>query len=68
MKITLEEYYKPGEGAGGYFFRSFNEEDNVFEMVPQYSLLEGSAGIGLVYLSLVTALKPDWDILFLSNV
>jgi len=68
LEITRREFYKPGEGAGGYYFRTFQEDANIFEMIPHYSLLEGSAGIGLVQLSLVTDLKPDWDIIFLSNV
>jgi len=68
LDITLQTYYKPGEGAGGYFFRSYNEEEKVFVQTPQYSLLEGSAGIGLVHLSSVTGIQPDWDIIFLGNV
>jgi predicted ATP-grasp superfamily ATP-dependent carboligase len=68
LDITQKEFYKPGEGAGGYYFRSFNEEQNVFELVPQYSILEGSAGIALVYLSYQYDIKPDWDKIFLCNV
>lgn len=65
---TLNNFYKPGEGAGGYMFHSFNEERNSFEMVPEYSLLEGSAGIALVFLSYAFDIKPEWDIIFLANV
>ncbi len=68
LDITLLQYYKQGEGAGGYFFRSFNEEQNIYDLIPQYSLLEGSAGIALVYLSYLHDIKPDWDKIFLSNV
>jgi lantibiotic modifying enzyme len=68
LDLTHQEFYKPGEGAGGYFFRSFNEEKNIFELTPQYSLLEGSAGIALVYLSYLFNIKPDWDAIFLTNV
>ncbi len=68
LDITYKEYYKPGEGAGGYYFRSFNEEQNIYEFIPQYSLLEGSAGIALVYLSLLNDITPDWDKTFLTNV
>lgn len=68
IRLTLQHFYKPGEGAGGYFFRSFNEADNRFEYVPQYGLLEGSAGIALVYLSWLYNVPPDWDIIFLTNV
>ena len=69
VNITLKQYYKPGNGVGGYFFRCLNEKKNLFEYVPQHGLLEGSAGIALVYLSwLHNNLKPDWDIIFLTNV
>lgn len=68
LDITHREFYKQGDGAGGYFFRSFNEEQNIFDLIPQYSLLEGSTGIALVYLSYLYDIKPDWDIIFLANV
>jgi len=68
LEITHREFYKPGKGAGGYFSRSFNEEQNRIEFIPQYSLLEGSAGIALVYLSYLFDIKPDWDKIFLTNV
>lgn len=68
LRITQEQFYKPGEGAGGYFFRTHNEEKKNFEMTANYSLLEGSAGIALVYLSWLYNIKPDWDIVFLTNV
>jgi lantibiotic modifying enzyme len=68
INITLKEYYKPGNGVGGYSFRCLNEETNLFEYVPQYGLLEGSAGIALVYLCLLYNVQPDWDFIFLCNV
>jgi class I lanthipeptide synthase len=68
IRLTLQNFYKPGEGAGGYFFRHFNDADNLFEYVPQYGLLEGSAGIALVYLSWLYNVRPDWDVIFLTNV
>jgi lantibiotic modifying enzyme len=68
LRITQEQFYKPGEGAGGYYFRTFNKEKDIFEMTAHYGLLEGSAGIALVYLSCLYQLKPDWDIIFLTNV
>lgn len=68
LHITQEQFYKPGEGAGGYYFRTFNKEQNVFEMTANYSLLEGSAGIALVYLSCLYNINPDWDAVFLTNV
>jgi len=66
---TLKKYFRPREGVGGYTFRCLSEETNSFEYAPRYGLLEGSAGIALVYLSwLYKNLKPDWDIIFLTNV
>ena len=68
LQITQEHFYKPGEGAGGYYFRTFNKEKDVFEMSSQFGLLEGSAGIALVYLSCLYDIKPGWDAIFLTNV
>jgi lantibiotic modifying enzyme len=68
LNITLKEYYKPGNGVGGYSFRCLKEETNLFEYVPHYGLLEGSAGIALVYVYLLYNVQPDWDIIFLCNV
>ena len=68
LRITQEQFYKPGEGAGGYYFRTFNEKKDIFEMTAQYGLLEGSTGIALVYLSCLYNIKPDWDAIFLTNV
>ncbi len=68
LHLTQQHYYKPGEGVGGYFYRSFNAQTDSFEPVKEYGLLEGSAGIALVYLSFLSNIKPDWDIIFLTNV
>jgi len=68
LQITQKQFYKPGEGAGGYYFRTFDKENDLFEMTAQYGLLEGSAGIALVYLSCLYDIKPDWDAIFLTNV
>lgn len=68
IDITQQHFYKPGEGAGGYYFGSYNEKKEEFEFLPQYGLLEGSAGIALVYLSILYDLKPSWDTIFLTNV
>jgi len=68
INITHEQFYKPGEGAGGYFSCTHNGKKEIFEMMANYSLLEGSAGIALVYLSWLYDIKPDWDIIFLTNV
>jgi lantibiotic modifying enzyme len=68
INITQDSFYKKGEGAGGYYSYSYNEETDDFELKPQYGLLEGSAGIALVYLSVLYNIEPGWDIIFLTNV
>lgn len=68
ISITQKQYYKPGESAGGYYSRGYNEDKNEFELKIKFGLLEGSAGIALVYLSYFYDIKPDWDIIFLTNV
>jgi lantibiotic biosynthesis protein len=68
IDITQDFFYKQGEGAGGYYCRLYNEETGAFELESQYGLLEGSAGIALVYLSILYDIKPDWDNIFLTNV
>ena len=68
LQVTQEQFYKPGEGAGGYYFRTFNKQKEIFEMTSEFGLLEGSAGIALVYLSCLYNIKPDWDAIFLTNV
>jgi len=68
IDITLEQFYRPGQGVGGYLFRSLNEEKKCFEYTPSYGILEGSAGIALVYLSWLHNIPPNWDIIFLVNV
>jgi lantibiotic modifying enzyme len=68
LNITREKFHKPGEGAGGYYFLSHNEEKACREPVAQYGLLEGCAGIALVYLSWIFNIQSHWDIIFLTNV
>jgi lantibiotic modifying enzyme len=68
LRVTQEQFYKPGEGAGGYYFRTYNQEKDIFEFTSQYGLLEGSAGIALVFLSCLYDIKPEWDVIFLTNV
>jgi lantibiotic modifying enzyme len=68
IETTQNEFYKKDQGAGGYFFRSYDEKKNSFELNANYSLLEGSAGIALVFLSFLYDIQPDWDIIFQCNV
>jgi lantibiotic biosynthesis protein len=68
LEISLREYYKPGEGIGGYTSWTYNEAERRFSAVPSIGLLEGSAGIALVYLSWLCGIEPAWDIIFQTNV
>lgn len=68
LHITLQHFYKPGCYVGGYYFNAFKEKETTFDFTSQFGLLDGSAGIALVYLSYLFPIKPDWDIIFLTNV
>ncbi|MEO6167694.1 MAG: lanthionine synthetase C family protein [Chitinophagales bacterium] len=68
LAIMQQHYYKKGEGAAGYLFKKYKEESDKDNFEPDYGLLSGLTGIGLVYLSLLSDLKPDWDIVFLTNI
>jgi lantibiotic biosynthesis protein len=65
---TLETFYLPGKGVGGYPFMTFNEEMGVTEPTSSPSLLEGAAGVALVMASSLFAEAPSWDALFLTNI
>ena len=49
-------------------YRGYDEKEKKFVLKPSYGLLEGIAGIGLVYLSRLQDSKPDWDIIFQTNI
>lgn len=68
LDITMQHFYSPGEFVGGYYSNSFNEDEKSYQPVSQFGLLDGAAGISLVYLSYFFNVKPDWDIIFLTNV
>jgi class I lanthipeptide synthase len=68
LDATRVHYYRPGRFAGGYACRSFDEAAGKYELISSYGLLEGIAGIGLVYLSCQYDIKPDWDIIFMTNI
>jgi lantibiotic biosynthesis protein len=68
LDITVKKFYRAGEGAGGYYSYQYVGENDDFEPSARYGLLEGSAGIALVYLSILYHIPPEWDIIFLTNV
>jgi lantibiotic modifying enzyme len=68
INITQQYFYKPGKGIGGYFYKQFDEEKKNYGFIDSHSLLLGSAGIALVYLSYIFDVTPAWDIIFLTNV
>jgi lantibiotic modifying enzyme len=65
---TLEKFYVPGKGVGGYPFTTYNEEKSVSELTSSPSLLEGAAGVALALASCLFAEAPSWDALFLTNI
>jgi lantibiotic modifying enzyme len=68
LMLTNEHYYRPDKYPGGYAYRKYDEPTRTYENVASYGLLEGVAGIGLVFLSCDAAMPPDWDIIFQTNV
>ena len=68
LQVNLSHFYQADKGYGGYQYSSFDENTNERIWVNEIVLLEGSAGIALVYLSLVFDIEPKWDIIFLTNV
>ena len=68
LTITLQHFYKSGENGSGYYFNSLNKKKNSFELVSKHGLLEGDAGIALVFLSYLFNIKSEWDIIFQSNI
>jgi class I lanthipeptide synthase len=68
LDTTRNHYFQPDRFPGGYAFRSYNEETARHELISSFGLLEGIAGTGLVYLSCLHDIKPDWDIIFMTNI
>jgi lantibiotic modifying enzyme len=68
IEISQSKFYKKGFGIGGYNYSIIDEKSNKRKLVPTFGLLEGSAGIALVYLSIIYDLEPNWDTVFLTNI
>ena len=68
LDATMYHYHQPGVYAGGYAYRHYDDSREKFTWTSSYGLLEGIAGIGLVYLSCLHDIKPDWDIIFQTNI
>lgn len=68
LKMTMEHYYQPGKFPGGYASRIFDEDDQTIVGIPSYGLLEGIAGIGLVFLYYLQSSEPGWDCIFHTNI
>ncbi len=65
---TIKEFYKPESGGPAYNFLTYDLKSRKQKPIVNDGLLEGNAGIGLVYLSYNTNIQPNWDIIFLTNV
>ena len=68
LKLTMDHYYQPGKFPGGYAYQTFDEDENRLVSITSYGLLEGIAGIGLVYLSYLHDADPGWDAIFQTNI
>ena len=68
IKNTLEHYYLPGKGVGGYPFMTYDEEKKATFPKSNASLLEGAAGVALALASALFDEPPAWDALFLTNL
>jgi lantibiotic modifying enzyme len=66
--ITGNHYYQPDKYDGGYAYRSFDETTKRYQFISSFGLLEGLAGIGVTYLNCCHDIRPDWDILFQTNL
>ncbi len=65
---TIKHFYKPTSSSSGYFFYTYDLETDQQIAVVNDGLLEGNAGIALIYLSYIYQITPEWDIIFLTNV
>lgn len=68
LKLTMEHYYQPGKFPGGYGYQTFDEDENRLVSISSYGLMEGIAGIGLVYLYYLHDAEPGWDSIFQTNI
>ena len=61
------KFRQPGSGAAGY---SVFTSDAQGELVSKgrFGLIEGIAGVGLTYLSMIKSVVPNWDRIFLVDL
>lgn len=64
VKAARDKYFRPEIYPGGYGYNRYVEAEKKFVLGSSYGLLEGITGIGLINLSLISDIKPDWDIVF----
>jgi hypothetical protein len=72
IERTLD-FRQPGSGVAGFLTRYPPPIDGVSDYpgsdwCASPGILEGAAGIGLVLLSAISPIEPDWDRLFLTNL
>lgn len=68
FNLTIEHFYQPSNGKPGYIFYTYDIQTDQQKAVVNNGLLEGNAGIALIYLSYIYQIKPEWDLIFLTNV
>lgn len=68
LDITLAEFYKPDSGLGGYAMSSYDSATKTSILKESPAFLDGSMGVALVYLWLITGTDPGWDNIYFTNV
>jgi lantibiotic biosynthesis protein len=68
LDITLAEFYKPDTGLGGYSMSSYDSATKTSVLKDSPAFLDGSIGVALVYLWLITGTDPAWDNMYFTNV
>lgn len=66
IELNNRMFYNPQTGIGGYQYTIFDEKMHQRQNIDSPGLLEGSAGIALVYLNILNNI-PDWDLAFLTK-
>lgn len=67
LETALEHFYLPGTTGNEYRYWTYNPDTRENFFTGNSSLLEGTAGIALVYLSLIGKTTSEWDSIFFIN-
>ena len=67
-QFTLNKSLQDARDRWIGFTQNYFEEKEFVERTRKFGLLEGVTGIALVYLSILSDTKPEWDAIFLTNI